>query len=95
MAWLWAECGIPEAVFWTMTPAKVNAVAQARKERTKREDYRAGIITATVRAALGAKNVDVFDDFPEHKTKRKVTGGNLSGYFKSIIAHQSKKKAKS
>jgi hypothetical protein len=88
MAWLWAECGISESTFWTMTPAKVSAVVQARKERTKREDYRAGIVTATIRAALGVKNPDVFDDFPEHKAKRKARGGNLSGYFKNIISHQ-------
>ncbi|CAB4220358.1 hypothetical protein UFOVP1625_17 [uncultured Caudovirales phage] len=96
MAWLWVECGIAESVFWKMTPAKVSAVVTARKERIKREDYRAGIITATIRSALGAKNVDVFDDFPEYKTKKvPAKGTNLSGYFKTLIAHQNSAGTKS
>ena len=78
-----------------MTPAKVSALVEARKARIKREDYRAGIITATIRSALGAKNVDVFDDFPEYQKKRKrAAGSNLKNYFQTIIQHQKEKDSK-
>lgn len=69
-----------------MTPAKISALINARKAQIKREDYRAGIITATIRSALGAKNVDVFDDFPEYKVKRKKTNSSqLRGFFRALV----------
>lgn len=61
----------------------------------KREDYRAGIITTTIRAALGAKNVQVFDDFPEHKTAIAAPNkSNLGAYLKSVAAMQNKNQKK-
>ncbi len=78
-----------------MTPAKISAVVQARKERTKREDYRAGIITATIRSALGAKHVDVFDDFPEYKKQAIKKQSDLGGYFKTLVANQKAKSKQS
>lgn len=86
MAWMRVECGVGEEEFWKMTPAKISALIDARKAQIKREDYRAGIITATIRAALGAKNVDVFDDFPEYKVKKKKANSKqLLGLFRAMV----------
>lgn len=85
------ECGVAEEEFWKMTPAKISALISARKAQIKREDYRAGIITATIRSALGAKNVDVFDDFPEYKVKRRKTNASqLRGFFKALVDKEKK-----
>lgn len=84
---MWIECGINEQQFRRLTPAKVSSLIDARKEQIRREDYRAGIVTATIRAALGAKNIDVFDDFPEYKTKKPKTE-NLGGFLRAVLHHQ-------
>lgn len=95
MSWLLAECGISHEQFWRLTPGKVSALVQARKERIKREDYRAGIITATIRAALGSKNAKVFDDFPEyHVETPQPEGNNLRGYFRALMESQKQKTPK-
>ena len=44
-------------------------MVEAANNRTLREDYRASIITYTVRKVIGDKNAEVFDEFPEHKKK--------------------------
>lgn len=94
MAYLCVECGLTEKEFWALTPGKLSAIVQARKDRTKREDYRAGIITATVRAALGAKHVDVFDDFPEYKTEKPKQQNELGGYLRALMDRQKQKPLK-
>ena len=91
MAWMRVECGIREREFWGLTPAKVSAIVTARKEQMKREDYRAGIITATIRAALGGKNVDCFDDFPEWKQVKTKRTSNLAGYLNAFVDKEKKK----
>lgn len=77
-----------------MTPGKVSAIVTARKNQLKREDYRAGIVTATIRAALGAKNVDCFDDFPEWKGPKPKKSSNLAGYLSAFVAKQKEKTGK-
>lgn len=91
MAWFWVECGIGEEEFWELTPAKVSALVSARKEKIKREDYRAGIVTATIRAALGAKNLDCFDDFPEWKQQKPKKSSNLAAYLTAFVKKDQKK----
>lgn len=61
------ECGLSEAQFWRLTPAKLTALTRAKREQIKRDDYRTGVLTMVVRAALGVKNVHPFDFFPQHK----------------------------
>ena len=91
MCWLRVECGVSEREFWRMSPAKISALVTARKAQIKREDYRAGIVTATIRAALGSKNVDCFDDFPEWKQAKPKKSSNLAGYLSAFVAKQKQK----
>ena len=56
-----------EEQYWRLTPAKLMAIVAAKREQIKRDDYRTGVLTMVVRAAVGAKNVHPFDFFPQHK----------------------------
>lgn len=94
MAWLRVECAVTEAEFWDSTPAKVSALVSARKDQMRREDYRSGIVTATIRAALGGKNIDCFDDFPEWKQAKPKKTSNLAGYLNSFVDKSRRKNTK-
>lgn len=95
ISWLRVHCGVTEPEFWRLTPAKVSSLITVKKEAIKRDDYRAGIITTTIRAALGARNAQVFDDFPEHKTTvPNQNKSNLGSYLKNVAAMQKKKPSK-
>lgn len=72
------EAGIPEKIFWGLTPAKLFAIIERINERIKREDYRAGIVTMLIRQAFGEKNTNPFDDFPIHKPKKKKNSGRTN-----------------
>jgi hypothetical protein len=69
LAFFTVEVGLTEQQFWRLTPAKLTAIVSAKKEQIKREDYRTGVLTMVVRGALGAKNLDPFDFFPQHKDR--------------------------
>lgn len=72
MAFAQIELGLTTDQFWRLTPARFWALRTAKTEQIKREDYRAGIVTATIRRALGSKTAEPFDDFPQHKKRRSL-----------------------
>lgn len=92
---------MPEREFWRLTPAKLNRIVAAKREQTKREDYRTGVLTMVIRGALGVKNLHPFDFFPQHKdtsvpTQRGITNptevrNNLRAYMEAMKAYGKEK----
>jgi hypothetical protein len=92
-----------EQEFWLLTPAKINAIVCAKREQTKREDYRTGVLTMVVRGALGTKNCHPFDFFPQHKDtsaheRRGITSptevrDNLRAYMEAMKAYGKEKES--
>lgn len=86
-----------EERFWRLTPAKLAAVVTAKKEQIKRDDFRTGVLTMIVRAAMGAKNCHPFDFFPQHKdtspskprgiTEASEVRANMRAYMEAMKAY--------
>lgn len=97
LAFAIVECGLSEEKFWRLTPCKLFALVRAKQEQIKREDYRTGTVTMVVRAALGTKNVNPFDFFPQHKeasgsSSRGITSpeevrANFKAYIEAVKQH--------
>lgn len=95
------EFGLTEERFWRLTPAFFAALINQKRQFTKREDYRTGVLTMVVRAVAGGKNAGPFDFFPEHKeaqTQRKTAitsaetvRANMRAYIEGQKAYGAKK----
>lgn len=58
------ELGLSEQGFWDLPPAKCAALHRVRADQIFRRNYRAGVIVATIRTALGdpdARPMDAFE----------------------------------
>lgn len=79
-----------EAQFWKLTPAKFFAMVDAVNNGSLREDYRAAIVTFTVRKLAGDKQAQLFDEFPEHrkilrKTKKRANAAQIRQNMRAYI----------
>jgi hypothetical protein len=61
------DLGLSERRFWSLTPAQYAALQRVRLNQIFRRNYRAGIIVATIRAALGDQEAKPMDSFERSK----------------------------
>lgn len=96
LAYAVIELGLPEAVFWKLTPAKFFSYAEIHNERVRREDYRTAVLVTRIRQIAGSKNAHLWDDFPslEHLRRRKavMSQAERRANFLQLAAENKKKK---
>jgi hypothetical protein len=73
-----------------MTPAQFYPLACAWRNKVKREDYRAGVITYVIRRVLGDKESQPMDYFGGEKKKRSM--GVSSNWKNDLDAYIAAKK---
>jgi len=98
---IWANArialGLSEQEFWRLTPAKLTAMVDVVNDLTKLEDYRADVIVTVIRRIVGDKKAQMWDFFPQHKTKREpkvVTADEVRANMKAFIEMQKLQGAK-
>lgn len=62
-------------------------------ERTRREDYRTGVLTAVIRGVVGDKRAKVFDYFPQHEEQTSQSQ-HPREVFASLMRLAKRKKSK-
>lgn len=77
---------IAEEEFWSLTPAKFRAYQKEERANGKLQDYRFGILQATLRAVNGDKKAKVWDMFPQHKEEEKNKTSFADNFRKLIKA---------
>lgn len=95
---LWAFCRLElqlsEAEFWRSPYSRLAALIQVWRARLERDDFRAGVLIATVEGLAGAEAPDVWKYFPQHKPKAKEAAAasthaeRIRQNFQRLIAAQ-------
>lgn len=87
--------GLSDREFFKLTPARLAALVDAYREKTKLEDYRADVIVTVMRKVVGDKKAEMWDFFPQHKvgkTAKAVTNAaDVRANMKAYIEYQNSK----